>query len=87
MKVVDLPSLKTLIRYNDWKHDPLSLNDPANQIAARDDLRTTAPSMGTSAPLRFRCTTSSTPPVSHSVTQSVGRSTNLAELGLQSDDM
>ena len=28
-----------LMRYNDYKHDPLSKNEPANTIAARYDLR------------------------------------------------
>jgi len=34
----DLESLQTLMRYNDWQHDPLSLGCPENAIAARLDL-------------------------------------------------
>jgi hypothetical protein len=28
-----------LLQYNDWQHDPLALNDPANGISSRYDLR------------------------------------------------
>jgi hypothetical protein len=27
------------LQYNDWQHDPLALNDPANGISSRYDLR------------------------------------------------
>jgi len=36
--ITDLESLKRFMRYNDWQHDPLALNCPMNQIAARADL-------------------------------------------------
>jgi len=39
-----LSELQTLMRYNDWEHDPLSLGCPLNQIASRLDL---APSNST----------------------------------------
>jgi len=37
-KVQDLDSLKTIQRYNEWQHDPLSLKDACRGIAARCDL-------------------------------------------------
>jgi hypothetical protein len=37
-KVSDLSAMKKIMRYNDWQHDPLALNDPGNQIASRFDL-------------------------------------------------
>jgi hypothetical protein len=36
--ITNLPSLQRFMRYNDWNHDPRSLNCPMNQIAARGDL-------------------------------------------------
>jgi hypothetical protein len=36
--VKDIDSLKALIGYNDFAHDPLSLNDSCNAIACRQDL-------------------------------------------------
>lgn len=36
--VVDVSSLQTLMRYNNWKNDPLSLGCPMNQLASRGDL-------------------------------------------------
>jgi len=36
--VETLQDMQHFIRYNDWKNDPLSLGDPTNQIAARQDL-------------------------------------------------
>eukprot|EP01121_Diplochlamys_sp_Union-15-3_P006509 TRINITY_DN1699_c0_g1_i8.p1 TRINITY_DN1699_c0_g1~~TRINITY_DN1699_c0_g1_i8.p1 ORF type:complete len:125 (+),score=22.55 TRINITY_DN1699_c0_g1_i8:589-963(+) len=38
--VVDLDSLKNLMRYNNYKNDPYSLNDPGNSICSRFDLET-----------------------------------------------
>jgi hypothetical protein len=35
---VDVPSIQRLMRYNDWKNDPLSLGCPMNQLASRGDL-------------------------------------------------
>lgn len=37
-KVKDLDSYKTLLRYNDYNHDPLSKKNPAFAIACRGDL-------------------------------------------------
>jgi len=37
-QVHDLKSMQALMRYNDWKNDPLSLNCPLNQISSRLDL-------------------------------------------------
>ncbi|KJE93997.1 mannose-6-phosphate protein p76 [Capsaspora owczarzaki ATCC 30864] len=37
--VVDLESMQTIMRYNEYQTDPLSLGDPANAIASRYDLR------------------------------------------------
>jgi len=42
-KVTNLESFKRLLRYNDWKNDPLSLNEPRNAISSRYDLRPTNP--------------------------------------------
>lgn len=35
---VNMTSFQTLMRYNDWQHDPLSLNCPMHQLASRGDL-------------------------------------------------
>jgi len=37
-KVQDIPTMKTMIQYNDYVNDPLSLGHPGNAIAARWDL-------------------------------------------------
>jgi len=37
-KVVDINSMMSIMRYNDYLHDPLSGGDPGNTIAARFDL-------------------------------------------------
>jgi len=37
-KVVDVPSMQRMIRYNDWKNDPFSQGNPCNQISSRCDL-------------------------------------------------
>jgi len=37
--VRDMRSMMALMRYNDWQHDPMSLDDPGNAICARTDLR------------------------------------------------
>ncbi|XP_066530460.1 phospholipase B-like 1 [Hoplias malabaricus] len=36
--VTDLASLKHIMRYNDYKHDPYSKGDPCNSICCRNDL-------------------------------------------------
>jgi len=36
--VNDLKTYQQIVRYNDWQHDPLSLDCPINQIASRADL-------------------------------------------------
>lgn len=38
-RVSTLEDARALLRYNDWRHDPMSLGDPANAISARADLR------------------------------------------------
>ena len=35
---VNVTSLQTLMRYNNWQHDPLSLGCPMHQLASRGDL-------------------------------------------------
>lgn len=42
-KCIGLTDIKTIMQYNDYQNDPLSLGDPANQIAARADLRSSKP--------------------------------------------
>jgi hypothetical protein len=37
--VHDRASMKKLMRYNDWQHDPYSKGDPENAIASRADLK------------------------------------------------
>lgn len=37
-KVVDVPSMQRMIRYNDWQNDPFSQGNPCNQISSRCDL-------------------------------------------------
>ncbi|GIQ82302.1 phospholipase B-like protein, partial [Kipferlia bialata] len=44
LHVTSLEDIKDFLRYNDWQNDPLSLDNPANQISARYDLRTQNPS-------------------------------------------
>ena len=38
VKVQTLQAHKKILRYNDYKNDPLSLGDPTNTISARGDL-------------------------------------------------
>jgi len=45
-KVVDLTSFKTIMRYNDYKNDPISKGDPGKAICSRFDLDPTHPSPG-----------------------------------------
>jgi hypothetical protein len=37
--VKDINTLKSLMQYNNYQHDPLSVGDPANAISSRYDLR------------------------------------------------
>lgn len=39
-----MEAFRSLIRYNDWENDPLSLGNPSNAIASRYDLRKTSAS-------------------------------------------
>jgi hypothetical protein len=39
-KVDSLTGIKSILRYNNWKADPLSLNNPGYAIASRNDLNT-----------------------------------------------
>jgi len=41
-KIAKLEDLERILRYNDFKHDPLSLGDAANAISARKDLNPNA---------------------------------------------
>ncbi|XP_060067445.1 phospholipase B-like 1 [Ylistrum balloti] len=43
-KVVDLQSMKHIMRYNDYKHDPYSEGDSCNAICCRGDLKHTSSS-------------------------------------------
>jgi len=42
-KVVDMSSMKDIMRYNEWQTDPLSLGDACRGIAARCDLNSPTP--------------------------------------------
>lgn len=44
-EVFTMEDAKELIRYNEYTTDPLSMNDPANAIASRYDLRTSGVSI------------------------------------------
>jgi len=45
-KVNSVETMEKMIRYNDYKHDPLSLGNPGYAIASRNDLRENKPSCG-----------------------------------------
>lgn len=45
-KVIDVASMKYIMRYNNYKEDPYSKGDPCNTICCREDLNKASPSPG-----------------------------------------
>ncbi|XP_069441760.1 phospholipase B-like 1 isoform X1 [Ovis canadensis] len=45
-KVMDMESMKYIMRYNNYKEDPYSKGDPCNTICCREDLNSHSPSPG-----------------------------------------